>query len=992
MADQALVEAPSDDTAIVKSTPPALPRFLYLLVAISGMSGLIYEIVWIRALGLHFGTSTPAVTTVVATFMAGLGLGNALLGRYADRVLKPLLLYRRIEFGLAASGLIVSLLVLRAGFLMDALSRLCAGLGPLALIGSALVLALLMVVPCTLMGGTLPVLSRTFVREGYSGRAVGALYVSNTLGALVGALLPDFVLIPNHGLAVTALVAAAGNALVALCFGFVTASSAASIPAPQAPDASRQIPRVPPAAWLLTAMSGFSGMAFEVLWSRTLAHWTTGLVTSFAVLLAVYLIMLAIGAAATRNWADRSRQPLQIAAVILVLSGLAALLPVLLAPWWHAWQHIIWPYPRGVMKAGILYQAIQALMHAAYLEGGACLLMGAAFPFVAAAMIREGAAGTATGRLFTVNTLAGTLGALLAGFLWLPLLGEQNSYLAAVGVLVCSTSLVMIPKRVGMLGRLVPVGLSLLLLLGCLIRLPKNHLVRTYFEGRRNIIALREGSTTTAAASQHMAYNQDSYLELLTPGVSMSNTALGARRYMGMMAHAAMLAAGKPERALLICYGTGNTASALVSYPELQRLDVVDISSEVLGLAPVFAKARGSNPLADPRVHVFVEDGRHYMVLHEERYNVITLEPPPPRDAGIVNLYSREFYHLAKSRLEPKGILTQWLPVEQLSEDNIRTMVSAFVAELPYTALIYGYNKNFILIGSGEPLSIDPREGLRRISAPTTAANLKRCGIDGLPDVYGAVIQTDSELRFLARNVPPLTDDRPSIQYPWAAIIHLPNYAAWFGSNPARAGALLADNVEAPQQRANSAVEQATERLLSVVNILQEASVERRELFVGSAIRLALAQRPNDEGLLGLLSLQSEQMRLAQQALDRPGARSLLEATTPKPTGGKQLEEYQAVRDAAFDLGRLAFYEGDYQKAFDLLSKLTPEPTKAASQALLLGGCLRALGRKAEAVTAFENARSLSHDEVFQAAARRLSAQVEQPFAPDAGPLALSNP
>jgi spermidine synthase len=976
------IEAPVSAPPLESTETSAdVPRTLFVLIAISGMSGLMYEIIWIRALGLHFGTSTPAVTTVVATFMAGLGLGNALLGSRADRASKPLSMYRRIEFGIAFSGLLVSLLVLRAGTVMDEISRLCAALGPFALLGNALVLALIIMLPCTLMGGTLPVLSRAFVRQGHAGRAVGALYVGNTLGALAGALLPDFFLISRFGLTATAIVAACGNLTVAMAFSRLALMHQASVPPPRDSTSDVRVWRVPPAAWVLTAISGLAGMALEVLWSRTLSHWTIGLATSFSVLLAVYLIMLAVGATLTRSLADRCNQPLGLAAGILSLSGVAALLPILFAPSWRILEHHLWPRPAGVVRPGLLFQAVDALLHATYLEAGACVLMGAAFPFVAAAMVREGVAGTNTGRLFTVNTLAGTAGALIAGFFLLPALGEQNSYLAVIFVIVLASAAAMIPVRAGSAGR-AALGLgSLVLVLLAMIAVPKGRLSRTHFEGASHIIALREGTTTTAAVSEHMAYGQLHWLELLTPGVSMSDTSFSARRYMGMMAHVAMLAAEKQDRALLICYGTGNSASSLLSYPELKRLDVVDIAPEVFDLARYFARIRGSNPLADARVRKMVEDGRHHLIVDDTNYDVITLEPPPPNHAGVANLYSREFYQLAGQRLSRGGVITQWLPVFQLSQTDTLAIISAFVAEMPHTALLYGINRQFILIGSQRPLAIDPVEGSRRAAMATVAANMSKCGINGLPDIYGSVLQTDTELRSLVANATPVTDDRPSIQYPWQRIVHLPDYAAWFGNNPDRYRALVAGKIEPSLERSIATSVFVTNCALAVVHEAEQGSPERRELVVGNAVRLGLARRPDDESLLSMLSLQSDRVALAQHALtgSEPRVSSENKGTS---------SESQAVSDAEWTLGRLAFYSRDYRKALTLLSRIEPRPSESARHALIVGGCERALGRPAQAALEFQKAASSSRDDVFQKAARQLAQQAAKPFPPNKGPLA----
>ncbi|HEX7480558.1 MAG TPA: fused MFS/spermidine synthase, partial [Polyangiales bacterium] len=283
--------------------PPAL---LYVLVALSGAAGLGYELLWIRALGLHFGTTAPAITSVVATFMAGLGVGNWLFGAAADRSERPFALYQRLELGIAVTGLCVSLLVLRGGPWLDALARACEHAGAFAAAARALLLAGLMFVPATLMGGTLPVLSRAISQHGHAGSTLGLLYACNTLGAIGGALLPDFALIPRYGLTLTAFAAAGCNVCVVIGMGLLRAWG--GLRAAESSDAAarfaNELAHTAPAAAalqrslavVLSACSGFAAMALEVLWSRTLQHWTAALVTSFAVLLALNLTALSVGA------------------------------------------------------------------------------------------------------------------------------------------------------------------------------------------------------------------------------------------------------------------------------------------------------------------------------------------------------------------------------------------------------------------------------------------------------------------------------------------------------------------------------------------------------------------------------------------------------------------------------------------------------------------------------------------------------------------------
>jgi spermidine synthase len=962
------------------------PKLLYALVALSGCAGLGFELLWIRALGRHFGTTAPALATVVATFMAGLALGNWVFGARADRHPRPFALYQQLELGIAVTGLAVSLFVLREGPWLDALSRFCEQAGPLAGPVRALTLAALMLVPATLMGGTLPLLARALAQPERAGEGLSLLYAFNTLGAIGGALVPDFVLVPRYGLTLAAFATAGCNLSVALGVRLLALRGALPVltpPSPAREDARSEPVREPepePAsafvpeqaargpqlavALTLTACSGLSGMALEVLWSRTLQHWTAALVTSFGVLLAVYLAMLALGAFATRARATRATDPLRTASWLLGASAVATLAPIVTAYGWRDLERALWPRPSELRRLGLATEAVDALLHAAYLQALPCFLMGASFPFVAAWFLRHGRAGVSAGRLLTVNTLAGALGALVMTFVALPALGQQRSYLA-VALLMSAVAALCSSVLASGLAQRVTGALGLGLVVAVALLLPRDVLLRAHFRSGSYVVAVREGSTTTAASALRLAYGQPYYAELLTPGVSMSNTGPPARRYMSMMAHAGMLAARGNERALLICYGVGNTARALLSHAGLRRLDVVDISREVLSLAPQFGRALGGNPLRDPRVRVFVDDGRHHLIVRDPRYDVITAEPPPPNHAGVVNLYSREFYRLAASRLAAGGVITQWLPVFELSDAEVRAMIAAFVAELRHTALLYGYKQHLILIGSQSPLVIDPARAARAAREPALAHNLRLSGIGDVHDVIGSVLKTDAELRREVRGVAAVTDDLPSIQYPYENVRNESSYTAGLSPAKEHALALLVPSADETTRRAVAAASRATWTALVALPLIDVQPLERAELALGRALAPALHARPMNDGLWTILGIDADHLRAAEAAVRHEGTRQ---------------------REAVWTLARHALYSGEYAAALDRLHGLKPAADEVALHALLRGGALRGLGRASESEAAFRAAASASRDAAFRAAALSLGARALVPFAPSGGP------
>lgn len=940
---------------------------LWALVLMSGASGLIYEIVWIRALGRHFGTTAPAITTVLAAFMGGLALGSLTLGRWADRVRRPLAAYRILEISIAISGLAVSLLLLHGGPLLHGLARLVAACGPLAGAVRFVLFGVLLLVPATLMGGTLPLLARALVRTRASGRAVGGLYAANTAGAVLGALAPDLLLVPRLGMTAAVAVACLGNLAVAL--------GAGRLPAVEAPA---EAPQVGESTWLpmrplvLYAVSGFCAMALELLWSRVLEHWTASQSASFSVLLAVFLAAVAAGSWLTRRLADRSRDPLSWAALLLAGTAPAVLLPLALARPWRAWATL--PLSPDVIRPGQAITLLGTLLHALYLELPACLLMGAAFPFLAAAVVRVGAAGRQTGRLTAANTLAGVLGSVVAGFLLLPQLGLRSSFLVLGGVSAVAGSAVAL-SLAGHVGRpRVLAGLSLLgpaVVLLLAITLPADHMQRAQFADFEQIQTVHEGSTTTVAVVPRRWYGEPAYMELRTPGVSMSDTRFGARRYMGMMGHLGVLFAREHEDVLLICYGVGNTARSLLAHQGVRRLAVVDISPEVLEASPAFARPPGGDPLQDPRVEMIVDDGRQHLVTTEQRYDVITSEPPPPTNAGVANLYSVEYYRVARRRMKPGGVLTQWLPVFQLSEAEIVGLVAAFTEAFPHTALFYGQAFQLVLVGSDAPLIADLPAWRARAAHPRVAADLDDIGVAGVEDLLGSLLQGDEGLRAVAARGHAVTDDLPSIQYPTEELRGRPVLPKGLVGGPtSRIEQLLR-----PADRARAgALEPALLRTRRAVAALADAYLgppEWRELVLGTKIRLALGGGGQHNATLALL----------QVGDDRIGAARAAVAHASAPAS-------QLAR-AKLTLARRAFYTEDYAGALRALETLDPGVAGTARHWLLVGGCARALGRHQEAAAAFTRAGQASERPEFQHQMKALAAHSGAPLSPTAGPFVL---
>jgi spermidine synthase len=634
--------------------------------------------------------------------------------------------------------------------------------------------AVLLLGPTTLlMGGTLTLLIRSFVGDDLStaGWQVGALYGVNTAGAALGCLLTDTAWVPLLGLRGTQLLAIGLNGFAAA--GALMLARRGRGAAPRAPAPIAQTARAGDRrlAWagVAVALSGSAAMGMQILWFRQLISLYGGLRPVFSILLTVILVGIWLGSLLGGELSRRSARP--GAAAGLALAGFVAW--SLAALWWaepepgFQREHLL-----GDPESGWLGLHAHLLRGIAWVVGPPALLAGTVYP-LANALVQRAAeqVGRRAGILYLSNTAGGVAGALLAGFWGLPTLGIQGTatWLAAV-VAVAILALARASRGLEPRGRpLFSAALAATLVAGVAWgRLPEHALLlrtlpRSIHEGSERLVAVHEGVNETLAIMEH----DDVFMRLFTNGHTMSGTAFSAQRYMRAFVHVPMLLSDGIQDVLVMCFGVGNTAAAALSYPELRRLDVVDLSPDVLEHSRFFEAVNG-RPLADPRVRVHVNDARqHLRMLDGELYDLITGEPPPIDFAGVVNLYTREFFALASERLRAGGFVTYWLPMNQVGEEAARAVVAAFVEVFPESVLLSGYRHQLILVGrKGAPIEFDPERMRRRLEeVPGLRRELRWISLDHPLDLVAMVASTAETLARATRGHAPLCDDHPQLEY-----------------------------------------------------------------------------------------------------------------------------------------------------------------------------------------------------------------------------------
>jgi spermidine synthase len=732
---------------------------------LSGATALSFQTLWVKQLTLVVGVEVFAVSIGVAAFFAGLAAGSAVIGLRVDRARRPLLWYAGLEAGVAVLGLLSTLLLPLAP---GPFVWLDSTLGPLAW----LLPTLLVAVPAFCMGGTLPAAMRSLAPVDQAlGRESGSLYAWNTAGAVAGALLMPFALVPLLG------VRGAGLAAAAACLATAALAAWLAREVPGTPSAGRAESPSPASdasgrrfllGLFLYACAGGIAMGYEVLWSQIVAPMTSTRGAAFAMVLAVYLLGLALGSAAWSRFADRIVDRWAAFGLLVATAGLLALLTyAALGPWLAGAQAALGAGVTRLTGSHALGMYSRFLLASIVIVLPATLVLGAAFPAAVRLTGEAARAGASVGRVTAWNMAGAISGTLAVGFVLVPALGLARTLFllavlaAVIGVIATSAS----PRRGA-----VTVTASLVLLAVssvAALQLPRDKLGTLLAELRGGQLAFYEEGAGGAVAVLEQATPAGTFRRLYVSGVSNSGDSLASLRYMRLQALLPLLLhGGEPRSAMVIALGTGITCGALLADPDLERRRCVELLPEVVDAARLF----GGNydVTADGRVEIRVGDGRHELLRGPETWDLVTLEPPPPSAAGVVNLYSREFYELAKRRLAPGGMVAQWWPLPTQNLEDSKSLVRSFLDAFPYVGLWTTEVHEMLLVGSMSPMPLDVAQVTRRFERPTVAAALREVGVDSAAAALATWVTDRDGLLAFVGDAPPVTDDRPRIEVaPW---------------------------------------------------------------------------------------------------------------------------------------------------------------------------------------------------------------------------------
>jgi spermidine synthase len=705
-----------------------------LLFTISGFSGLIYELVWVRLFSHLLGGTSLAISVVLASFMGGLALGSWWFGDRVDRSGDPLRLYARLELGVAVSAAAVPLWIAIAKPLYVGLAHL---LPPGAMTPVRILLAFVLLLPPTFcMGGTLPVLGRFLVqRQDRLGRGLGLLYAANTLGAVAGAFLGGFVLIPALGLLACVAVGVGGNVLASGTAAWMTRWPKAAPPA-----AAKVGPRAkpgPPAPELgarvlagAFALSGFAALGFELYWTRALHHFLGNSTYAFSAMLTTFLFGLAAGAWVGGRVADRVVSPARLLGWIQIGIALSATATVPLL--WNGFARLdraqffsapALPWTSYLLRRFLAAFAVMAVP---------TFLSGMAFPLVNRIGI-DGLAhlGKGVGRLYSANTLGSIAGSLAAGFVGLPLLGARAGLLGTAllsGAVGVGVHIYRARRRRAEVLVAVAVVVALALLAPGVRRLAGALLSDTQ-EARDTVLFDREDATAETRVYQKA--NGERHVSV--DGRHIGGTEAGIMRKEKALAHLPLALAPRAEKVLAVGLGSGITLGTLALYDEVHELTCVEIVPGVIAAAAQF-RQENHDVLSDPRVRIVPGDGVQYLLTTRDRFDLISSDSKlNPEYSGNASMLSREYYELCRDRLTEHGVMVQWTGVHVPNAET-RLVTRTFIEAFPYVELFWIDTADIVMAGSRSPLEFDFDRWRTRIRSAAVLADLRSQGWDD-PDI-----------------------------------------------------------------------------------------------------------------------------------------------------------------------------------------------------------------------------------------------------------------
>lgn len=773
---------------------------------VSGACGLIHEVAWTRLLRLVMGNTTFSITTVLCAFMGGLALGSYLGGRFIDRRHDPLRIFAFLEGAIGIYCFMLPWLINGAEpiyrFLYQNTHTSFYVFSLVRFVFSGVIL----LIPATFMGATLPVLTRFLTRSpAHMGRSVGTLYAINTFGAVLGVFISGFVLIPGLGVTRTIYLASGFNLLVSATGFWLYRRTLhwvdETAPVEPTPAPARRTKRKPRNKGEKTAadlpaplrygkgaltgllwgygFAGFAALVYEIAWFRTLSLLIGSTVYAFSLMLTTFVLGIAVGSMVYSRFVDRVRDPMRALAIIQIGIGGSALLVV----------PIIGQLPFFV--TGLIARYIDSFWALQLAEFALCLgvmlipttLMGAAFPLASRLFNQESEqVGRSVGSVYGANTVGNITGAFIGGFILIPFIGIQHTIIFAVATnILVSCIFLMLTQGFKPLIRWV-VAAAVVVAIGTgITAVPEWDAARMSFGPYHNALRLSRETALSRSALEKMeaASKVLFHKEGLTTTVTVKEVAKGVRAlyingkpdasshadlpHQVLVAHVPLMFHTRPRTALVIGLASGISVGSAGRYP-LEKIDCVEISPAMLEACRYF-DAYNYQILDDPRVQVIVNDGRNHLLLTDRTYDVIISQPSNPYIAGVADLFTREYFELCHMRLNEGGVMCTWMQAYKMDLDTFRSIVKTFHSIFPDMSFWRSGKSDCLLIGTKGPQSMDYGLLKKRLGSEAIAADLRRIGIYSAPEFLAQLVMGKRGVEHFSEKGTIHTDDNALVEF-----------------------------------------------------------------------------------------------------------------------------------------------------------------------------------------------------------------------------------
>ncbi len=747
----------------VGSGSPVANRLLPLVVLLfigSGCAALIYEIVWFQLLSLIIGSSAVSLGVLLGTFMGGMCIGSLYLAKFVSRRQHPLRVYAILELAIAAFGLLVLWGLPYAGGLYFAIALH----GTADLLVRGLFCALCLLPPTLLMGATLPAIARWVETTSEGVAWLGFFYGGNIAGAVLGCLLAGFYLLRVFDMAVATYVAVAIDVLVAFTSLALARATVYRGADDASPDEAESSPLVAPGAWPVyaaIALSGATALAAEAVWTRLLSLLLGATTYTFSLILAAFLLGLGLGSTGGSAIARTTKHPRVMLGVCqLLLTGAIA---------WAAYSMTVilpyWPVSPGLaVDATPTFQI--DLVRCVWSVFPAAVLWGASFPLALAAVGR-GAKDPArlVGSVYAANTIGGIVGALFGSLLIIAWLGTRTSQRLLIAVAALSALITLVPVAVEGVSKLrttprrVWIGVATaaisLLLMKSVPPVPPllvgyGRWFATRLENANDFIYVGEGMTASVAVSQL----SNGVLNYHNAGKVQASSEPQDMKLQRMLGHLTTLLPPHPSSVLVIGCGAGVTAGAVSIDPALQSETIAEIEPLVPAVVSKYFGAHNFNVVTNPKVHVEIDDARHFILTTKQKFDAVTSDPLDPWVKGAATLYTKEFFDVVKDHLNPGGVVTLFVQLYESSPEAVKSEIATFFQAFP-NGVVFGNTNNgagydLVLVGQMGAMHINVDDIEQRLASPQyaqVAKSLHEIGVNSATELFATFAGNEAMLR-----------------------------------------------------------------------------------------------------------------------------------------------------------------------------------------------------------------------------------------------------